>query len=81
MIMRRNDMEKLLAILKQINAEIDFENEKDLVDSGVLDSLTIVEIITAIEDKYGVTINPDDIDPDNFQSAETILDMINKMIK
>ena len=74
-------MEKLLAILKQINAEIDFENEKDLVDSGVLDSLTIVEIITAIEDKYGVTINPDDIDPDNFQSAETILDMINKMIK
>lgn len=74
-------MEKLLALLKQINAEIDFENEKELVNSGALDSLVIVEIITAIEDKYGITINPDDIDPDNFQSAEAIFDMINRMVK
>lgn len=74
-------MEKLLTILKKINAEIDFENEKDLVDSGALDSLVIVQIITAIEDEYGVSIDPDDIDPDNFQSAEAMLDMINRMMK
>lgn len=74
-------MEKLLEILKQIDAEIDFENEKELIDSGALDSLAIVRIITAIEDNYDVIIDPDDIDPENFQSAEDIFDMIGRITK
>lgn len=74
-------MEELLNILKQIDAEIDFENEKDLVDTGTLDSIAIVEIIAAIEDKYGLIIDPEDIDPDNFQSLEAISNMVNRMIK
>ena len=74
-------MEKLLEILKQIDAEIDFENEKELIDSGALESLAIVRIITAIEDNYDVIIDPDDIDPENFQSAEDIFDMIGRITK
>lgn len=74
-------MEQLLELLKEVKSEIDFEKEKNLVDEGLLDSLEIVTIIAAIEDKFGIEIDPDDIDPDNFQSAEAMWEMIEKIKK
>ena len=65
-------MEKLLVILNKAN---------DLVDDGILDSIDIVSIISEIESEYGIEINPDEIDPDNFKSASAILGMIEKAIK
>ena len=32
-------MEKLLAILRDIDPDIDYENEKHLIDDGLLDSM------------------------------------------
>lgn len=74
-------MEQLLKLLKEIKKDIDFENATDLVDEGILDSLEIVTIITSIEAVFGVEIDPDDIDPDNFQSAEAMWEMIQKIQK
>ncbi len=69
-------MDKLLELLKRVDPEVDFENAVDLVDEGILDSIDIVTIITEIEEEYGIEIDPDDIDPDNFQSASSILKMV-----
>ncbi|MCI8363234.1 MAG: acyl carrier protein, partial [Clostridia bacterium] len=41
-----------------------------------LDSLDIVEIVTTVENMYGIEIDPIQIDPDNFESVETIWKMI-----
>ena len=73
-------MERLLELLKSAKPEVDFVNNKRLVDNGLLDSLDIVSIIMAIEKEYDIVINPDDIDPDNFQSAESIYNMINNVL-
>lgn len=35
-------MERLLTLLKQVNSEVDFENNKSLVTDGVLDSIDII---------------------------------------
>lgn len=72
-------MEKLLSILKDIKSDVDFEKETELVDAGILDSLDIVAIIDAIEESFGLEIDPDNIDPDNFQSADTIWAMIQRL--
>ena len=74
-------MKKLIEILKALKPEIDFEKEKKLVDTGLLDSMAIVEIISSIEENFDVQINPEDIDPDNFQSVETIWNMIESIKK
>lgn len=74
-------MEQLLELLKEVKSDIDFEKETDLVDEGLLDSLEIVTIIASIEEKFGIEIDPDEIDPDNFQSAETMWEMIEKIKK
>lgn len=74
-------MEKLLTILNRVKPEVDFTSTIDLVDDGVLDSIDIVSIITEIESVFGIEINPDEIDPDNFQSASAMLKMIEKVTK
>lgn len=74
-------MDKILEILKRVKPEVDFANSTDLVDEGILDSIDIVTIISEIEVGYGFEINPNEIDPDNFQSASAMLEMIEKAIK
>ena len=74
-------MEKILEILKRVKPEVDFTNSIDLVDEGILDSIDLVTIISEIEEEYGIEIDPDEIDPDNFQSASAMREMIEKAIK
>ena len=71
-------MDKLIEILKRVKPEVDFTEAVDLVDEGILDSIDIVSIISEIETEYSIEIDPDEIDPDNFQSASTIFEMIQK---
>jgi acyl carrier protein len=74
-------MEELIKVLSETREDVDFKSATNLVEDGVLDSLDIVNIIYGIEDHYGIEINPEDIDPDNFQSAEAIWNMVQRMKK
>lgn len=69
-------MEKLMKILMENCPTVDFENEKNLIDDGLLDSLDIVSIVTEIMDVFDVEINVDDLLPENFNSVEAIWAMI-----
>lgn len=72
-------MEKLLNLLTGIRPDIDFENETALVDDGLLDSFDIVSIISEIDDEFGVQIRIAELDPENFNSAEAIWNLITKL--
>lgn len=73
-------MEKLINILKSIRPDIDFETEKALIDDGLLDSFDVVSIISEIDDNYGVQIRINELDPENFNSVEAIMSLINKLM-
>ncbi len=72
-------MEKLLAILKDIRPDVDFENETELIDNGILDSFDVVSIISEIDDVFDVQIRINELDPENFNSAENICNLITKL--
>ena len=72
-------MEKLLEILKGIRPDVDFENETELIDDGILDSFDVVSIISEIDDAFGVQIRINELDPENFNSAEAIWALIEKL--
>lgn len=69
-------MEKLLALLQDIRPEVDFRSEQHLIDDGLLDSLTIMEIVAEISDNFDIELSPADIIPANFNSASAMWDMI-----
>lgn len=72
-------MEKLLEILKGIRPDVDFENEDALIDDGVLDSFDVVSIISEIDDEFSVQVKINELNPENFNSVESIWDMIQKL--
>ena len=72
-------MEELLEILNSIRPDVDFENETALIDDGILDSFDVVAIISEIDDQFGVQIRINELDPENFNSAEAIWNLIQKL--
>ena len=72
-------MEKLLELLKSIRPDIDFENETSLIDNGYLDSFDVVSIISEIDDVFGVQIRINELDPENFNSAESIWKLVQEL--
>lgn len=72
-------MEELIEILTSLHPDIDFRIEDELVDKGILDSLDIVSLITEINDKFDVTVPAEEILPENFNSALSIMALIKRL--
>lgn len=72
-------MEQLLKLLKSVRPDVDFENETELIDDGILDSFDVVSIISEIDDQFGVQIRITELDPENFNSAEAIWNLIQEL--
>jgi len=72
-------MEQLLELLKGVRPDVDFESEDALIDDGILDSFDVVAIISEIDDQFDVQIRINELDPENFNSAESIWNLIQKL--
>lgn len=72
-------MEKLLEILTELKPDVDFSEEKNLIDNAILDSFDIVQLISQLNDAFDIEITPADIIPENFNSAESLWAMIQKL--
>lgn len=72
-------MEQLQKILEEIRPDVDFASEDKLIDNGVLDSIDIIAIVTAVNNAYDVEINVQYLLPENFNSMEAIYRLICKL--
>ena len=72
-------MEILIEILEELNPDVDYNNTEDLIDGRYLDSLTILSLIAEIEDEFDVEVPTVEIIPANFNSAQKIWNLIEKL--
>ena len=72
------EISKIIEILMDINEDVDFANEKALVDDGLIDSFDITSIITALDEEYDIRIEASEIEPENFNSVEAILETVKR---
>lgn len=72
-------MRDLLEILQGLHPEVDFEECTNLIDDGIIDSFDIVSIISEINDVYDVAIPAEEIVPENFNSAQAIYALIERL--
>ena len=69
-------MQELLEILQDLHPEVDFETCDTLIDDAILDSFDIVTIIAEVNEEFDVVIPAEEIVPENFNSAESLWEMI-----
>lgn len=67
------DVKKLLSDLEPYE---EIEVDTELIESGILDSLTIVFLVTQIESKYNITIDESKVIPENFISIKQIVKLL-----
>jgi acyl carrier protein len=72
-------MKELLEILKNVRPDVDFEAEDALIDDEILSSFDIIAMVSEINVQYGIEIRVDDLLPENFNSVDAILELIERM--
>lgn len=72
-------MEELLEILENLHPEVDFSTHQHLIDEKVLDSFDIISIISEISEEFDVVIPAEEIVPANFNSAQALFALIEKL--
>jgi len=56
---------------KKLNLEVS-SVDTDLVGTGLLDSLALVELLAQLEETFGISVSTDDLEFENFRSITSI---------
>ena len=71
-------------LLKMINAQVSLDPsveivaDTDLLLTGLVDSLGVVQIVGWIEDELGIEVDPLDVVLENFQTVERMVAYIDR---
>lgn len=55
------------------------EFEEDLIDTGQLDSLSLVQLMVALEEEFNIRIEPEELDFEDYRSVKSITEMVTRI--
>ena len=70
--------EKIISILSELRPEFDFNESLNFIEEGMLDSFDIINLVTALDSEFSISIDGMDVLPDNFSSVERIEALLKK---
>jgi len=56
------------------------KKDDSLLENGIIDSTGVLELISFLEETYEITIEDDEMIPENLDSIDNINDFLNKKI-
>lgn len=72
---------EILKVIRNFNDEIPSDASVNLLDGGFIDSFDIVNIVSELEEHFGVEIEAEDIIPENFDSVAHMTILMSKITK
>ena len=72
-------LEEVIEMLEDIQEDVDYATCTTLIDDHVLDSFDILAIVSAADEEFDVTIPAKDIVPENFNSAQALCALIQRL--
>lgn len=71
-------LDTILDILREVNPFEEIEADTELIESGILDSLSIVYVMNELQAQFGIEIPEEYLQAENFCSASEIMEIIEK---
>ncbi len=59
-----------------MDADMKIDETDSLLEEGIIDSLGIQALVAFLEETYDITVEEDDLMPDNFDTLEAIKDYV-----
>lgn len=78
-------MERAAQIMDFVKSELlrgrkaDLRPEDDLLNGGILDSLSILQLVTFVEKHFGIQVPDEDVVYENFHSVAALSDYLNRL--
>lgn len=66
------DINGLRSILGSVLVRLPQNEHDDLWESGLMDSMSVVALVAALEERYGVEFGPTQLRKENFRSLDQI---------
>lgn len=66
----------IFTIIVNNNENMAIKSTDSLIDSGIIDSLAIMKLLTFMEKKFSIQISNNDLMPENFESIESISKLV-----
>jgi D-alanine--poly(phosphoribitol) ligase subunit 2 len=64
---------KIVGIIEKVSKQpVEVGPEENLFDSGLLDSFALPEVVSALEDTFGIRVPDSDLTPRKFESISSI---------
>ena len=70
--------ERILKILSGLRPEFDFTMDVNFIDEVNLDSFDVINLVTALDSEFGISIDGTDVLPENFSSVNAIVMLLKK---
>lgn len=70
--------ERVINILSELRPEFDFNDAVNYIEEGMLDSFDIINLVTALDEAFGISIDGIDVLPENFSTLDKIIELIEK---
>jgi acyl carrier protein len=55
-----------------------YPDDASFLEEGIVDSQGVMELVMFVEDEFGVTVEDEDITPDNFDSVSLLAEYIRR---
>ena len=73
--------EKILEILEEHCEEaLDYDGDS-MMEDGVIDSLTVINLVSDLEDEFDIEIDAKYVIADNFRNKEAIIALVKKLLE
>lgn len=68
--------DRLVEFLQTVTGQQNIDATTDMIDSGLLDSLTMMDLLVFVESEFHLRLDFQDITPELFKNPSTIAELI-----
>ena len=74
-------LQAVIGILEELAPDVDFDTCETLIDSRHIDSLAMIALVADLEDEFDIEIPAVEIVAGNFNSAQAIAALVERLIE
>jgi acyl carrier protein len=74
--LERSLLDYVMSQLVLVRRTEPLEPDEDLLSAGIVDSMGVMQLVAFMEDSLGVSVDDEDIVPENFRSIRTLAALV-----